>query len=401
MKKILLYLAFFLIGSGSSTAQQIRRESPQIPTLAWMGIPESETTLARFEELKAAGITHNFTMYSSADAMEKALKLAEKTGIKMVIACPELRSEPEKTVRRFMNSPATAAYYLRDEPPRKDFPALGEWAKRIQAVDDKHFCYLNLLPNHADLNDMGTANYLEYLDLFIKEVPLQVLSFDQYPVIGAGSSDIRESWYDNLELFAKESKKAAKPFWAFALTVAHGPYPIPTQAALRLQVYSNLAYGAQGIQYFTYQTVKDPRWDFNNGPITLDGKRTEVYDRMKLMNQEIKALSPVFLGAKLLNVSHTGDTVPTGTFKLASALPKPFRILETVGLGAIVSHLKNGNDEYLMVVNRDMVHTMKLFTKCDDNVQRVLKDGTIVPANSYMDTVVVEPGDVQIFKWKQ
>ena len=400
MRTLLYCLLLFVIFKSNGYAQS-KKSGEQLPTLAWMGIPEHETTLARFEELKASGITHNFTLYSSADAMEKALKLAEKTGIKMVIACPELRSEPEKTVRRFMNSPATAAYYLKDEPPRKDFPALGEWAKRIQAVDNKHFCYLNLLPNHADLRDMGTDNYLDYLSLFIKEVPLQVLSFDQYPVIGAGSSNIRESWYDNLELFAKESKNAGKPFWAFALTVAHGPYPIPTQAALRLQVYSNLAYGAQGIQYFTYQTVKDARWDFNNGPLTLDGKRTEVYDRMKLMNQEIKALSPVFLGARLLNVSHTGDTVPTGTFKLASALPKPFRILETVGLGAIVSHLKNGNDEYLVVVNRDMVKTMKLMVKCDDNVQRVLKDGTTVPANAYMDTVVVEPGDVQIFKWKQ
>lgn len=399
MKILLPILLLFALATGSTYAQKKLRPKGQIPILAWIGVPEEESTTARFEELKEAGITHNFSFYSNADAMEKALRIAEKTGIKMVVSCPELRTDPEKIVRRFMNSPAVAAYYLKDEPTRADFPELGSWARRIQAIDNKHFCYLNLFPNHAELSMLGTSTYREHVNTFIREVPLQILSFDHYPVIGPGSADIRASWYENLEVFADEAAKAKKTFWAFALTVAHGPYPVPTLGALRLQIYSNLAYGAQGIQYFTYQTPKDPRWDFHNGPLTLDMKRSEVYDKVKLMNREIKDLSGVFSGAKLISVAHTGEKIPDGTKRLASGLPKPIKLIETQGLGAVVSVLENGDDNFLVIVNRDMVNTMKLTVKCTADVEKVLKDGILVPAAAYMDTIVVEPGDVQIYKW--
>ncbi|WP_205942696.1 apurinic/apyrimidinic endonuclease family protein [Pedobacter psychroterrae] len=398
MKK--LFLSCFLAVSLITNLSAQKKESAQIPTLAWVGVPESETTIERFLELKEAGFTHNFSFYTSADAFEKALKIAEKVGVKMILNCPELKKDPENTVRRFMKSKALDAYYLTDEPGRSSFPELGDWARRIQAVDNKRFCYLNLFPNYAPTSALGTETYREHVNIFIKEVPLQVLSFDHYPVVGATSADVRDIWYENLEIFADEAAKVNKPFWAFALTVAHGPYPVPTIPALRMQIYSDLAYGAQGIQYFTYQTPPDPQWDFNNAPITKEMKRNQVYDMVKSMNQEIKALSPVFLGAKVISLAHTGKNIPIGTKQL-SALPTPIKSVETEGLGAVVSHLKNGKEEYLVIVNRDMVKTMKLTVKSDPSVQKVLKDGTTLPASTYMDTIMVEPGDVQIFKWKQ
>ena len=399
MRKSLILLLFFVFVCISSVRSQNKiKLSGQIPILAWIGVPQEETTIARYEELRASGITHNFSMFSNAEAMEKALKIAQKTGVKMIVSCPELKTDPEKIVRRFMNHPAVAGYYLRDEPGRNDFQELGEWAKKIRAIDDKHFCYLNLLPNYADENQLGVKTYREYVNIFIKEVPLQLLSFDHYPIIGDSSRSVRENWYENLEIFSDEAAKAKKPFWAFALTVAHGPYPIPTLAALRLQVYSNLAYGAQGIQYFTYWTPKDTQWDFHNGPITLESRRSEVYDKIKLMSGEIKNLSGVFLGAKLVSVAHTGKSIPLGTKRLLE-LPKPIQVLETEGTGAVVAVLEKGTDLFLVVVNRDLINTMQLTIKVDSTVEKVLKDGSLVPADTYMSTIVIEPGDVAIYRW--
>src|SRR5437868_3488260 len=95
----------------------------------------------------------------------------------------------------------------------------------------------------------------------------------------------------------RSGSRSIRPLQAttFALTVAHGPYPIPTIEQLRVQVFSDLAYGAQGIQYFTYWTSKSDTWNFHEAPIDVSGKRTAVYDRVKQMNAEIRALSPVFL----------------------------------------------------------------------------------------------------------
>jgi hypothetical protein len=312
----------------------------------------------------------------------------------MIVYCPELKSATEKTVRRFMDHPAVAGYMLRDEPNRSDFPGLAEWAKKIRATDDNHFCYLNLFPNYATEEQLGTKSYQEHVDLFIREVPVQLISFDHYPVLG---DSLRANWYENLEIISRAAEKAAKPFWAFALSVAHGKYPIPTIAQLRLQVFSDLAYGAQGIQYFTYWTPFDTTWNFNNGPVTLDGKRTVVYDRIREVNKEIASLSDVFLGARVLSVAHTG-VIPQGTRPLAE-LPKPIKLLKTEGTGAVVSYLENGTSSYLVIVNRDFKKQMTLYIECDNNVKKIFRDGSSAPANAYQARSEIDPGDIAIYSW--
>ena len=312
-----------MIGCFPVSAQP-RIEPADLPILAWYGIPAHEATVERFEELRDAGFTLNFRSFPSADAVAKGLDAAEKAGIKLIIGCPELEKEPEKTVRRFMNHSALTGYFLRDEPRSNEFAELGEWARRIQAVDNEHFCYLNLFPTgpKEHLDQLGVKSYREYVSRFDEQVPLPFLTFDHYPITRDG---LKAEWYENLEEFSDEARKAGKPFWAFALATSHGPYPVPTPAMLRLQVYSDLAYGAQGIQYFTYWTPQgDSFWDYRFGPIGLDGKRTVAYDRVRAMNQELKALSGIFVGAKVISVRHTGDRIPRGTKRL-TALPEPVK----------------------------------------------------------------------------
>ena len=87
-------------------AQEKLASTGEMPILAWHGIPAEETTVERFRELKEAGFTHNFSFYRTAEQVAKALDVAQKTGIKQIITCGELLSEPEKTVARFKKHPA-------------------------------------------------------------------------------------------------------------------------------------------------------------------------------------------------------------------------------------------------------------------------------------------------------
>ena len=372
----------------------------QIPILAWYGVQEH--TVERYLELKASGITHDFThILPNVDVVATALDAAEKAGIKIMFYCPELKNEPEETVKRFKDHPALAGYFLADEPGPGFFPQLGEWVRRVRAVDENHFCYANLLPNWAPQWALGTDNYREHVQLYIKDVPTQILSFDHYPVLAepSGNRILRSEWYDNLEVFSDEARKAGKPFWAFALTVAHGPYPIPTRAEIRLQVYSNLAYGAQGIQYFTYWTPKVNNEDFHHAPIDCEtGKRTEIYDYIKEINLEIKHLSSVFLNSQVISIAHTGENIPQGTKRLEK-LPDIIKTFEVEGEGAIVSVLQKDGKSYLVVVNRDFKNNMKVKIEGEHGLQRILKDGIIVPASAYISDMAVDPGDVLIFCW--
>ena len=395
----------------NTTAQERLKAEGNIPVLAWIGVPENETTIERFNELKESGININFSTYSSAEAVEKALDIAQKTGVKLFFSCPELKSEPEKTVKRFMKHPALFGYHLKDEPVASEFPELGAWIKRIQAIDTKHPCYINLFPNYANLEQLfgkdfqlqlGKDAYAEYVATFLREVPVPFISFDHYPLPEKnGITVLRPEWYKNLEIVAAASAHNKIPFWAFALSVAHSPYSIPSIAEIRLQMYSNLAYGAQGLQYFTYWTPGiNPHWDFHDAPIGLDGKRTIIYDRIQLVNREIQNLAAVFLNARLVSVFHTGSHIPPGT-KRMDKLPSPIKVLETSDGGAIVSVLEKSGRRFLVIVNRDFQNPMKMTILTDETVKRVLKDGTLVNANAYTPTLEVDPGDIAIYTWEE
>jgi hypothetical protein len=239
---------------------------------------------------------------------------------------------------------------------------------------------------------LGTANYRGYVQQFVNTVSPPFLCFDHYPVRYQDNRRyIYPQWYENLEIIAGEAKSANIPFWGFAIASSHFDFPIPTLADLRLQMYSNLAYGAQGLNYYTY-------WNGGTQPPVADGVKTPTYYVVQEMNREIKTLSKVFLNAKVKLLGHTG-TPPAGCTALATAqLPSVIRSIWTSSSGALVSVLEKGNDHFLVVVNRDINVDLQVKVDGTAALRRVRKDGSIVIADSR--TYNVTPGDVLIFFWK-
>jgi hypothetical protein len=203
-----------------------------------------------------------------------------------------------------------------------------------------------------------------------------------------------------LEVMSAEAKKANKPLWAFVLSTAHKnfdfPYPVPTRNDLRLQAYSDLAYGAQCIQYFTYDFVGNKGWE---APLASDRTKTETYNIVKAMNEEIKALSPVFLNAKMIWVAHTGE-IPAGCIEQdKSKLPAVFHSLDIKGgKGSLVSLMEKGNDNFLVIINHDINEDITVQASGTSALQRVKKDGSVVIADNRIH--ILTPGDVLIYFWK-
>ena len=400
LNSVLAAVALVLIPCDRALPADKLPDAPPLTILAWGGPPQDQTTPQRYKELADAGFTHNYSGFGNADAMARALDVARGAGIKLMISIPELERDPEGTARRFKDHPAVGGYSLRDEPAAVHFPELARWVKRIQSVDSSpdHPCYINLYPNYCPPSGLGTATYQQHVDRFVAEVPVPLISFDHYPVIG---DKLRPEWYENLEVISAKSRETGKPFWAFALAVAHGPYPVATAPHLRVQAYSDLAYGAQGIQYFTYWTTRSDTWDFHEGPISVDGKRTAVYDRVKQVNQELQALRGVFVGSKVVAVGHTGKELPAGTRRFEPTAP--VRSAETEGTGAVVSLLSKGDWRFLVVVNRDINKPMGLRLRIDPAAepQRVEKDGTLHPLDFGGHQQDLAPGDATILAWRQ
>ena len=371
----------------------------QLPIMAWYSIqPDSEQTAQRYQELAEAGFNLSYAMLRSTQSVTKAINASRGTGVKLFVSCPELTKTPETTVNSFKNDEQVAGWFLCDEPKVPKFQELVELSKRVLAVDTTHLLYMNLFPIDFPADRLGAPSYRDYVEQYARELAPGYLSFDHYPVVDYGKGiTLRPRFYENLEIMLALSRRYHMPFWAFALATAHEVYPVPTREHLRLQVFSNLAYGAQGIQYFTYWQPGAERWDFHNAPIDEKGQRTNVWYLLRDLNREISALSYVFLGAEVIDVSHTGVDIPQGTHRLAS-LPYLFAGLQTSGEGVLVSHLRNGSKHYLMIVNRDVNRSQHVRLRVHSSVERILPDGTPTAVSSNSQTL--RPGDYLLYRWE-
>ena len=388
MKKYILIFILILVSGANAIARGDRMAEPEnkMPIVAWHGI-SAERAAEVFPLMREAGVEIYLGRYGDLETTLRMLDAAQAAGVKLMPLCPELKSDTEATVKRLMDHPALYGYYLKDEPETWDLAELGEWMRRIQAVDSAHPCYVNLYPNWA----WGVEEYAANLDMYVELVPAPFISFDQYPVveIDGAPSILRSTWYRNLEEIAAVAERTGLPVWAFAMAWSHDlderhHYAAPTLAELRLQMFSNLAYGAQTLQYFTFR-----------GAVDENGQKTPVYDRMRTLNSEIQGVSGVFLGAELISVGHTGE-VPDGARPLGK-LPAPIKSFEADG-GTVVSLLENGGRHYFVVVNRDYRNPVELTVVVDKSVRRVSKEGSIVPAGP--SGVVLDAGDMIIYTWK-
>lgn len=330
------------------------KENGTVPVITWAGVP-ADRSAEVFPMLRECGIDCHLGLYGNSAEALAALEAADKAGIGLIPGFPGIKDSTETVVASMKDSPALVAWHLKDEPELSDIPWIAELVSKVESLDSLHPPYVNLYPDWA----WGGDDYAENIETFASRVDVPFYSFDQYPVTEKdGRIEIRPTWYRNLEVFSAMARRHGKPFWAFALTASHhlgapSPpafYPVPTIGHLRLQVFGNLLYGAQAIQYFTAGGLYDER--------TLE--KTPVFDIVRQVNAEIKAYSPVFLGCSIEGVWHTGDTVPFHTVRLDSMPHPSVKSLSVSGEGGVVSLIANDCHWYLAIQNRDSEHDARL-----------------------------------------
>ncbi len=365
-------------------------ERGTIPVITWAGVPQ-DLSEEVFPVLKECGTDAHLGFYGSDSEALKALDIAQKNGLKLIPALPALKDSAELSVCRLGNHPALLAWHIKDEPETWDIRWVADLVDKMARLDHRHPSYVNLYPNWA----WGDSLYAERIENFASEVDVPFYSFDQYPITENedGSVSVRPGWYRNLEEFSRMSRRHGKPFWAFALTKSHhlglpSPeafYPTPTIGHLRLQVFSDLLYGAQAIQYFTAGGLYDMKAHC----------RTSVYEIVSQVNSQIRAYSPVFLGCRVIDVLHTGDSIPEGTKRFDATADETVKSLEVSGEGAVVSFLRNGKHSYVAVQNRDCVNPAILDISFRKKVKIVTLEGCAAFDGKPMK---IEPGDVAIFR---
>jgi hypothetical protein len=378
---------------------------PTIQVLAWGGPP---ATIDRLREMAEAGFTISFNGFADLNAAVAGLDAARVAGVRLLVSCPQLKSDPAAAAEKLRSHPALAGYFLKDEPAASSFAELARWLRQLRAADGEHDAYINLFPNYATAQQLGVTTYQEYLDEFVKTVPVSFLSFDHYPVVQrpGGTAVLRPLWYENLGQASAAARRARVPLWAFALSTRHFNYPTATLAHLRVQAFSDLAYGAQTIQYFIYWQGDSNTSLFKDAPLE-DGKRTAVYDRVKQVNQEVRGLAAVFAGSQVIALGHTGRPIPQGSDRYEPRPPvSAIKTDGPPGSGALVSLLSNGDRRFLVLVNRDINAALVVSMTLDDSpqaagIELVEKDGRVRALVDKVFQTELAPGDIAVFAWKE
>lgn len=343
----------------------------------WCAPPGEETTLERYREI--AGCGFNVVLppcggWSTA-LNRQILDLCQQTGLKAIIGdgrllakqpdAPDFAKNLDAVIADYANHPALAGYFLMDEPSASAFPLLGAVNRYLLKKDPKHLPYINLFPNYANEQQLGTKTYDEHVARYIREVQPALVSWDHYALLENGERNI---YFRNLETVRRHCLQANLPFVQIVLSIPHGPYRDPDEADLRWQAYTTLAYGAKGILWFTYWTPPhDPQWRFRNAIINEKGMPSAKYTILKDLHARIRAVARVQMRLRSMGVYHT-PPVPEG----ASGLDAKSPVAECDAESVLIGWLRDGRHRpHLWVVNRSFHESRRVAIRLRTDIREV------------------------------
>jgi hypothetical protein len=329
---------------------QAQPDTNFFPIMAWNWAPKDPAVLRKMRE---CGLT------IAGFVKPDGLKACRAAGLKAIVSDPRVsdydwakvdeakaRKNIASLVAEVRRQPEVYGYYLRDEPSAGMFPGLAKVADLIRELAPGKWPYINLFPDYATAEQLGTANYAEYLERFIATCHPSIISYDNYSLMDDGS--VRENYWSNLESVRAACKKHGLEFWNIVLSVAHFSYRELNAADYRFEVYTTLAYGGRGISYFMYFT--SPTGNYRMGPIDQFGNQTPTWYYMQHANLQIQKLAPTLLQLTSDAVYHFGHP-PAG----ASGPPANSLLSSAGGEQFMVGDFTHRDgSRYVMIVNKDL-----------------------------------------------
>lgn len=350
MKKFLLVLLVcaFLLGaygctdSGTGTGGETIQWTEEEPTYTsdqefmigmWVGVPNSireydpdtgeaiqgsekrisdEDFLKYYQDIAASGINMAYPGYgeSSQDYNTRALDAAAEVGIKQLIDDPvveallmndmlseeEIIAQIEEAAAYYKDHEAFAGLMIRDEPALNEIANYANAKKIFDKVFPGKIFYINLLPVIASVSALG-PDYSAYIKEYVDEIGTDFVSYDHYPLMNSGTSDyVVSNFLYNMDLV----KRAApdKDMWTFLQSIGfNSNRGLARVGDATFQMYSFLAFGGKGIQWFCYWSPPafDGATHFQEGMIARDGSKTATYDYVKTANLELRGLEDIYL----------------------------------------------------------------------------------------------------------
>lgn len=320
----------------------------RFPIMAWNWVKGDAAKLGRMREngLTVAG----FAAPADLDAVHAA-------GLQAIVSDPRVNNydwrqvDPAQARRNVAElvaavgkHPAVLGYYLKDEPHAEEFAGLAVVAAEVRAQAPGKWPYINLFPDYASPQQLGTASYAEHLERFVTACQPPVISYDNYSLLE--HDELRPQYWTNLEAVSAIARRQGVPFWNIVLTVAHFNYRELSAADARFQVFTTLAYGGRGLSYFTY--FAPACGNYRMAPVDQFGAETPTWYHLQHVNRQVAQWAPTLLALRHDDAYHFGH-VPAG----AHAPPPAALVRGLEGREFLVGEFTHADGaRYVMIVNK-------------------------------------------------
>jgi hypothetical protein len=360
-----LLLLVPLLAFSQSSLQSKPIEPKKFAVMAW---GDSPSDAGQLRGMKEAGL--NISGFCRAEDLDRV----KAAGLTCFVNDPKLSGyaleqlPPVSIMRRDIaalkkqigDKSAALGFYLRDEPSASLMPGLGRLATLLRDEMPDKWPYVNLFPYRVSPAMLGTSDYDSYVRMLVKTIGQPFLSYDNYSLV---NGEMLDFFYTNLEIIRRLSLETKTPFWNCILANSHFNYMEPSDPTFNLQVYSTMAYGGRGIQYFTYFAPQIG--NYRLAAVDQFGNRTATWDMLRRINNQIHALAPVLIRLRSTGVYHYPDVPeqaqPLAASKLIQSVEMTQRYVRPpVGGRFLIGEFEDDqNRPYFLIVNKDLKNSFQ------------------------------------------
>ncbi len=348
----------------------------EMPILGYIGIPSANAgsggnaenpsfiTKSNVERYKDAGFNILSGLYDRepfhTSEIHKALELCNELGITYFVNDNAIRCETAKGALPsvtyndalnhlqdswYLNEDGFGGVAVKDEPTSKDFESIGNVTKALKKANPGKMVYSTLFPVYVHYfglafddvtNDIELALnggtwkvYERYVKEYMKQVNPDMLCYDLYvsmredgtldnPLASKNANEIASGrgnindYFKSLSIFRNVAKQYNTPFCPTVASYNHITQNQYTEKQLNWVVNTSLAYGAKGIQYYTYwpdmENSKVEGWEnpVKRGLVTQNGTPHDTYYQIKNINDNIKKVQKVLMTSEHIGIMQLG-----------------------------------------------------------------------------------------------
>lgn len=322
-------------------------------------------------------------------------------------------------------------YYVWDEPgknikyctlfnlaPNDDFSDIDKMISQIRADSSlKHkLDFVNLFPTYWE----GTPDfdsYRKYVDAFVNSMKYKprVICFDHYPILKDEFGGFRKDFYANIEIIREKSLQFNIPFWMIILSSEHLNYRKPTIEEIKLQAYSALAYGAQGIGYYIFSKswehygykswIFDKNLDVSGLPDSAYG---EMFAPIKQINKNIRLIGNLlrnFISEEVIHFSaqpNKQQLIKIKNNSKDSFLTLDKKLSSNDLLLGIFKNDKKVNTKYFVIVNKNLnlMQRYNIIFKKEVIIQKLnlIKGVFDYKEKSKNLSLEISPGEIEVYE---